>query len=74
MSVSRVWTTSRKLKNQVSGQSIIKYYNYIIYAVDAEMIVLHADSVTLPVSLDEKKKKLSASYFWTKFVYWYSSS
>ncbi len=31
MSVSRVWTTSRKSKNQVSGQSIIKYYNYIIY-------------------------------------------
>ncbi len=32
MSVSRVWTTSRKSKNQASGQSIIKYYNYIIYA------------------------------------------
>ncbi len=28
MSVSRVWTTSRKSKNQASGQSIIKYYNY----------------------------------------------
>ncbi len=27
----RVWTTSRESKNQASGQSIIKYYNYIIY-------------------------------------------
>ncbi len=34
MTVSWVWTTSRKSKNQASGQSIIKYYNYIIYEID----------------------------------------